>query len=803
MKKTLLFIMLLGSWSLAAQTIVVKDEATLQPIEAAHVYTSGFKSAAYTDAKGRAVLKDAGAADSIFVQAIGYATRGWSRSEMEAADYSVLLSETQISLEAVVVSANRWEQNAHEVPGRITAIRAKEIAFQNPQTAADLIGISGEASIQKSQYGGGSPIIRGFAANRVVLVVDGVRMNNAIYRSGNLQNVISLDPQSIENAEILFGPGSVIYGSDAIGGVMDFHTLQAKFAGSDSPALFKGSASMRYATASEEQTAHVDFNIGLKRWAFLTSVSASDFGDLRMGSKGPDEFLRPEYAIRVNGKDSIVQNADPLVQIPSGYRQINLVQKISWKPSDRWNVDYGLHYSSTTDVPRYDRLIEYAGAELRASEWYYGPQNWLMNSLRVQHQAATGWYDKARLTLAHQLYEESRHDRRFGRNQLRHRNEEVNVLSANLDLEKAVSEKHSLYYGAELLLNKVGSVAEEENIATEAIGPLSTRYPDGATWNAGAAYLSLKSKLSEKLNMMAGLRYNYVTFEAVFDTTFFPFPAVKTERSMGALNGSLGFTYQPDAFWQLSVNGSTGFRAPNVDDIGKVFDSAPGTVIIANPDIQPEYAYNAEASIARRFGESVKLELTGYYTLLEDALVRRTYLLNGQDSIIYDGTLSQVFAIQNAARAWVWGIQAGLDVQFGGGFSLSSRFSYQEGKEQDDDNTEFVPLRHAAPWFGITRLRYQRARFQAEFYAEYSGALSFEELAPSEQIKPYLYALDDQGQPYSPGWYTLNFKLSYQMLDWLQINAGLENISDQRYRTYSSGITAPGRNAIVALRARW
>ncbi|NUO00196.1 MAG: TonB-dependent receptor, partial [Saprospiraceae bacterium] len=789
--------------SLAAQTIVVKDDVTLQPIEGVYLYSADTKINAYTDASGRASLKEVSAATKVIVSAVGYESRQLTLSEIAAGNYTILLTEARINLNEVVVSANRWEQNSREVPVRITAISAKEIALQNPQTAADLIGLSGEASIQKSQYGGGSPIIRGFAANRVVLVVDGVRMNNAIYRSGNLQNIISLDPQAVENAEIVFGPGSVVYGSDAIGGVMDFHTLRAKFTTAESPALFKGSTSVRYGTASKEKTAHVDFNIGLRKWAFVTSASFSDFGDLRMGSDGPEEFLRPEYAVRLNGKDTIVRNEDPLVQVPSGYQQINLMQKVRWKPSDHWELNYSLHYSATTDVPRYDRLIEYAGTDLRASEWYYGPQVWLMNNLRIQHQAASGLYDNARLILAHQRYEESRHDRRFGRDQLRHRYEEVNVISANLDLEKAIGDKHTLYYGTELLLNKVGSTAEEENIASGNIRPLSTRYPDGSTWNAAAAYLSWKSKLSDKLYLLAGVRYNYVTLESQFDTAFFPFPIIETKRSMGALNGSLGFTYLPDANWQFSLNGSTGFRAPNIDDVGKVFDSAPGTVIIANPDINPEYAYSGEIGITRRFGQSVSLEVTGYYTLLDDALVRRTYQLNGQDSIVYDGELSQVFAIQNSAQAWVWGIQAGLDVQLGGGLSLSSRFSYQQGKEQDDDNTAYVPLRHAAPWFGVTRLRYQRTRFQAEIYAEYSGALSFEELAPSEQIKPYLYAKDDQGRPYSPAWYTLNLKLNYQLLDWLQLNGGLENISDQRYRTYASGITAPGRNAVVAVRVRW
>ncbi len=138
------------------------------------------------------------------------------------------LMDTSIkSLEEVVISFNKWEQNLNEVPNRIMKVDMRDARLRNPQTTADLLAQTGGVFIQKSQLGGGSPMIRGFATNRVLIVADGVRMNNAIYRSGNLQNIISIDPLSIDDAEVIFGPGSLIYGSDAIGGVMDFHSLPA------------------------------------------------------------------------------------------------------------------------------------------------------------------------------------------------------------------------------------------------------------------------------------------------------------------------------------------------------------------------------------------------------------------------------------------------------------------------------------------------------------------------------------------------------------------------------------------------
>jgi hemoglobin/transferrin/lactoferrin receptor protein len=134
-----------------------------------------------------------------------------------------------VELDEVVVSFNKWEQSRNEIPNRIEKINRTDVRLRNPQTTADLLGQMGGVFIQKSQLSGGSPMIRGFATNRVLIVNDGVRMNNAIYRSGNLQNIISIDPFTIENGEVVFGPGSLIYGSDAIGGVMDFRSVTPKF----------------------------------------------------------------------------------------------------------------------------------------------------------------------------------------------------------------------------------------------------------------------------------------------------------------------------------------------------------------------------------------------------------------------------------------------------------------------------------------------------------------------------------------------------------------------------------------------
>ena len=711
-------------------------------------------------------------------------------------------SMPQQELEAVTVYYNRWERQVNEVPNRIAKINLKQLRLQNPQTMADALNASGEVFIQKSQMGGGSPMIRGFATNRVLMVVDGVRMNNAIYRSGNIQNVISFDPLALEDAEVIFGPGSLMYGSDAIGGVMDFHTLSPKLANKGT--LVQGSAFARYASANGERTIHADANLGGEKLSWLVSFTNSRFGDLRMGRfGGPDSYLRRQYVERINGVDQVINNGDPLLQKQSGYTQQNFMTKLRWKPSTSWDIEYGFHYSGTGNVPRYDRLIEYAGTNLRFAEWYYGPQLWKMHNLQIRHRQTKGLYNDARLIIARQDYEESRNDRRRGNNSLRNQTENVGAWSVNLDFTKTFGEKAELYYGAEWVDNQVGSFARNINIASSAVAPTATRYPNGSSWNSLAAYVSYRTELHSRLNFTSGLRYNHNSIQANFDTSFFKFPFTRTSLNKGSLTGNAGVVYKASNRWQFSLLASSGFRMPNIDDIGKVFESAPGIVVVPNPSLQSEYAWNLELGTRYEVDQQFNAFANVFYTLLDNALSRRAFQFNGQDSIVFDGIKSRVEAIQNVAQARVWGVQLGWEWMLHKNLRWQARLNWIKGKETDDTKDIQVPLRHAPPFYGSMALQFQHNKWLIELNAQYNSEISNTNLAPSEQAKPAIYATDANGKPYCPAWYTLNLKAGYQVSEKITANIGWENMTDQRYRPYSSGIVAPGSNVLLSVRVQF
>jgi len=781
------------------QVLTVRDAESNIPLEMVTIFNQKTKIMLHTDVNGKVDIRDLISSEKIDIRLFGYKSVSKSFAELTDSNYIVSLNPSTINLQQTVVSATRWSQSRQEIPARITTITTAERELLNPQNAADLLGISGEVFIQKSQQGGGSPMIRGFSTNRLLYTVDGVRMNTAIFRSGNLHNVISLDPFATESTEIFFGPGSIIYGSDAIGAVMSFQTLQPVLSSEDNLA-FSGSAVMRANTANNERTGHVHVKYGGKKWAGVTSLSRNNFGDLKMGSRGPDEFLRPVYVEVRGGQDVLVENSNPRIQNPTEYGQFNILQKLRFSPSKKWDFQYAFHYSETSSFSRYDRLIRFRpNGEPRSAEWKYGPQIWMMNHLKVSHSSDGKLFDQMTLNLAYQKFEESRIDRNFNDIIRRTRVEKVNAYSANLDFMKNLPRQSTLFYGLEWILNDVTSVGIDENIQTGQTSQGPARYPN-SQWNSYALYTSYQQKVSPKSMLQVGMRYNRFGLDADFrnNAEFYPFPFEKSSNNEGALTASAGWVYHPTDTWTMHVNASTGFRAPNVDDIGKVFDSEPGTVMVPNPDLRAEYAYNLELNVGKVINDNIIVDLTSYYTLLDNALVRREFTLNGQDSIIYDGELSRVLSLVNASFVRIIGLQAALEVKLPHNLTFSSRLNIQKGIEETEDGSR-NPSRHAPPTFGVSRLEYKVDKFRVQLFSEYSGGFSFKQLPLEERGKPELYAIDQNGNPFSPSWATLNLKGLYNMHENISLSLGFENLTDVRFRSYSSGVAAPGRNFILSL----
>jgi len=660
---------------------------------------------------------------------------------------------------------------------QIQTISREVVKLENPATTADMLQNSGNVLVQKSQGGGGSPIIRGFEANRVLLVLDGVRVNNAIYRSGHLQNSITIDNAILDHTEIIFGPSSSLYGSDALGGVVHFHTIDPEITNSDTT-YFHGSSNIRYNNNSS-LSGNFNFSIGKNKWGLLSSFSASRFGDSKIGKNrfhGEEDWGLHPYSIdQINGIDTMLANPDPTIQIGTGYSQIDILEKFIYKPSDKLKFTLNFQYSTSTNIDRYDRLTEFRDGQLRFAEWYYGPQTRLLGGLKVDFQSKKSkLFKEGVLTLSYQRIDEDRIKRRTGSELRNFQLEDLNILGANLDFNKIFTKSRALFYGVELQHNIVQSTSFDRNINSSEENRTQTRYPGFSNYLNSGAYAEYKQKFKNSAVLTAGLRYSFIHANSQFDdTSFVQLPFSTVNITTGGPSGHLGLVLNPKKDTRIKLLSSTGFRAPNIDDYGKVFEKS-GNTVVPNDQIKPEYAVGGEASIEQTFGKSfLTVGSTIYGTYLFNALVQRDFSLNGEDSIFFDGDLTRIQAIVNTDNAIVYGINAFARINLTKNLTFNTTYNYTKGTDLSNE----IPLEHIAPQFGKIDFVYSTEKLNTSLYSFYNfrkRRIDYQDGGDNIDLTP-------RGEG-TPPWWTLNYRISYNFTNFLTAQFSVENIFDAHYR---------------------
>ncbi|MFW5820913.1 MAG: TonB-dependent receptor plug domain-containing protein [Bacteroidota bacterium] len=792
-KILILFSLSLIFLNIRAQEIKILNESTQEPVSNVALFTNSKNIATLSDARGIANISIFKETDSIFFQHSSYNSEVYLKNDLIRKPL-VYLSKRIILIDEFVISATRTRESESNVAFQIDVLENDHLIKNTSQTSAELLQSTGNIVIQKSQGGGGSPIMRGFEANKVLLVLDGVRMNNAIYRSGHLQNSITVDNIILDRVEVIYGPTSLIYGSDALGGVIHYYTKDPEFSGEKGGYNFQADALSRYSTVNKGKFGHLSINQGFNKIAFLTSISYKDMGDIKMGEKrNPfygDFGLIKHYAGRVNGTDTMLNNPDPHVQKNTGYSQLDLMQKIKYSPSRYQEWILNLQYSTSSNIDRLDKLNDYSGDQLKYAEYYYGPQNRLFTSLKSFYKKENILFTNMTSIFAYQRIDEDRITRRFRNNKKFVQNEDVSVLSLNLDFLKLIY-GNRINYGLQALYNNVASGAWYRNIETNEKSPGTTRYPDGGTsaWSV-AAYANYKWKPSEKTILSAGARYHFGAYSSGFNPeSLLPYENVRIDN--GALTGSLNLIYNPGRNWRISAIASTGFRNPNVDDYGKV-RAKDNQVTVPNPDLNSEYTWNIEAGLTKTIEGYIKISAVGYYTLLTNAIVRTDYQLNGMDSLEYDGEMYQIITNANANRAYITGLSFKLLSDLNSNLSFRSTLNITEGRNISND----VPLGHIPPVFGRSLLKYHIKKSFTDVYIDYHGWKRKKDMSPYEEDN------DAEATQYGfPSWYTVNIRAGYNLSQNFQIQLAVENIFDTFYKPFASGIAGPGRNFIFTLRA--
>ncbi|NND77303.1 MAG: TonB-dependent receptor [Flavobacteriales bacterium] len=798
MKKYLLLVILIFSLFVAkAQKITVLDKVSQEPIELVLIYDEqkDRSQAVYTDSKGQADITKLKRSERIFFRHSNYKPREISLKG--GLKLSLVFLEPKLkSLAPVEVFARRTSIEEEKIGVTVQVIEGSVARLENPQTAADMLQQSGQVLVQKSQMGGGSPIIRGFEANRILLVVDGVRMNNAIYRSGHLQNAITIDPNILQSTEIIYGPSSVLYGSDALGGVIHFHTKDPKLSREAGAVEIGANVFLRSSTANNEKSGHMDLTLGGEKLGYLFSLSKSSFGDLKMGRVRPHGFS--DWGIvgsyiegAEEGLDIVKPNISKTLQPRTGYDQIDIVNKLIYEFKDSLKIGLNVQFSNSSDINRFDRLNDVSNGLPKFTEWKYGPQKRLLTSFFIDIREQNPLFDNAVITAAYQRIGEDRINRKLNSIERFIREEEVDVQSVNVDLCKRFKKRSTLYYGLEFVNNIVNSKALIKDISNggSRLGP--TRYPDkGSEMQSYAVYLSHSSKWSKTLSGNLGIRYSQTYLNASYESMeFYELPFDEIDLSNGALTGNIGIEKKFSDSFHASFLASTGFKSPNVDDAAKIFEK-DGIVVVPNNEIKPEYAANGEISLKKYWNkDQSSFNMTGFYTRIFDAIVRRDFSLNGEEYILYEGELARIQTNMNTNEAEIYGLALGLNWELNNWFRWSSTFNYTVGNDKRDN----IPLAHIPPVFGKSELIFSHESISGAFYGYFNGQKSLEKMSPGTTDNPAEATIEGY-----PSWYTLNLRFSRRFSKEFSVNFAVENLLDHHYKSFASGLSASGRNLIFS-----
>jgi len=681
--------------------------------------------------------------------------------------------EKKITHEVEVV-AKRVPEDRFKTDRSVAVMSESALQEQSPRTVPEAIYDSPGAFVQHTNMGGGSPIIRGMIGPQLLIMVDGVRFNNSTYRTGPGQYLNLIDPLSAERIEILRGPGSVLYGSDAMGGVIQVNTLGASTGFSrDADAThgnegfrFSGNLLSRYHSANNGGSHHGHFKRSKNDFTVIGGLGYKKFNDLEGGKGvGTQPFVGYDHTSAI-GK---------------------MVQRFSKGAFKDWSFTVGYLYSRIDDAGRTDKLYDKNSLQV-----YDNTDHLVYGRL---HMTFPGFSSEAKLTVSYQDFFERKDNSTVKddyKTITKTTRDEVSAATLGLDLNMTTRLKPRglrLHYGAMWYKDTVNSDRFKQNAGEDWNSSSEQSYPDGSSYSNYGAYGFLEWDVLHLDNggyfrLGGGYRLHGMSAQVPAKGNL---PEVDFSHTGHVFLMSAQYMHREDL--NVSFTFSQGFRSPNLQesvmlgDTGKFFH-------IPNYNLEPEQSNTMELLTRWRTG-SLILSWSGYVSFLENLIKREATTWMGQSEI--DGK-DVVFNV-NAGKGILWGTEGSFLLGISGNLSLSGHLTYTWGEEKVDNGPN-IPLTRIPPLFGQFKIRYDQLRIGRwnGFVETYIRAATKQDRLSKEDIKDV--RIPPGG---TPGWMTLNVRAGVALFEHVRLCIGLNNIFNQRYKYHASGIYNPGTNAVLTL----
>ncbi|MAW21395.1 MAG: hypothetical protein CMD16_03255 [Flavobacteriales bacterium] len=642
-------------------------------------------------------------------------------------------------------------------------------------SSSDLLANNSSVLVQESQSGGGSPNYRGMEANRLLLVVDEISLNNTIYRSGHLQSSATINPFFIERVTLLSGPASVAYGNGAMGGALLFKTKNNR----------RNENGIQMHQQYESSSNMVFFGFLSKytkgRGSHLSAFSIKSAGNLKMGANRQHKY-------NDWGKEEIIANGEE--QLFTAHHQLDLLHKAYYQIDQKNQISFNTQYSTSSNINRFDKLNDYKENLPKYTNWYYGPQNRFLQSISLLSKKPNLFFEKIKTIVSYQNVRESRHKQLLDESLINNRNENVYIYDALADFQKTIL-RSKITYGIGHRRQNVYSSASLSNKNGDSFYN-TTRYPDGGTLVQDYfLYSQMILAVSKKLDLVIGGRLNANYLTATYEDTStyqLPFSTINNENQ--SFINSILLTYKTTNQTTINASYYNGFRNPNIDDLGKVFSKNSDYVVVPNADLEPEYSTNLELSIEYAI-KKIQIQIQLFNTEIDNAISRQFASIGGVDSLKYDGEIMRIQTNKNISSANIKGINFNSNYYFTNLLYVSAHCNYIVGLTFDNR-----PLAHIPPLNAKIEVTYNPNKYSISFYSDYSAskkAIEYDDAGVDNFEEATIEG--------SPMWYTLNLAYKKIIDKNLTFSCGIKNIMDIHYKTFGSGISASGRNFIISLQA--
>lgn len=661
--------------------------------------------------------------------------------------YLYWYEEKPTRLEEEIVTAERSLVDIKELPRAVSVVTGQEIAEGIMRTTPESLRLETGVMVQRTNLGGGSPFIRGLTGNQVLVLIDGIRLNNSTFRGGPNQYLNTIDPLFVERIEVVRGISSVLYGSDALGGVINVITKRRD--NYDSNFGAGGSLLGRASSAEREETASAFFTMNATRHiGFAGTYSYKSFDD-------------------IDGGGNIG------LQEPYGYNQQDFGANLDFPLTKKMAFQLGYQRSEAYDVPGFD-------PDNPINE--FDPQQRDLFSLRYLAQDLHQVVDVLEIVGAV-------HHQREGRNQIKAAEPAVLVQDldavltyhAGLKIESQAASYFRLVWGGEYYRDEVSSTRHRKNLSTGEKWTLQGRFADDSLFQSAASYIQFQVTPLYWMRIVPGVRYSWFQVDAdLEDPTL---GALEFDSEIDDVTWAWHLMFDATENNHIILGMARGFRVPSIDDMTKL-GSEDGRFDIPNDDLDAETAMSYELGYRTTY-DNVKGSVFGYYTELDDLIARQPATFDGQTEIGED----EVSQNRNIGKAYIWGVEGEINLLLPPNWLLATAASYTFGQNETDDE----PLRRIPPLMGHARIRYASddERFIVEPYVIWAGKQ--DRLSEGDKNDVRIPAGG------TAGFVTYNLRLGFHFSTHISIWLLGENLSDVKYKWHGSGLWEAGRNFKGAL----